>query len=54
MPKFAANLTMLYADSAFLDRFARAHASGFRFVEYLFPYRTRSRARWHARWRKTI
>lgn len=38
MPKFAANLTMLYADSAFLDRFARAHASGFRFVEYLFPY----------------
>ena len=29
MPKFAANLTMLYTDSPFLDRFARAKASGF-------------------------
>ncbi len=38
MPKFAANLTMLYTDSPFLERFARAQASGFRFVEYLFPY----------------
>ncbi len=38
MPKLAANLTMLYADSPFLDRFARARASGFRYVEYLFPY----------------
>lgn len=38
MPKFAANLTMLYTDSPFLDRFARARASGFHFVEYLFPY----------------
>jgi len=38
MPNFAANLTMLYTDSQFLDRFARAKQSGFRFVEYLFPY----------------
>ncbi len=38
MPKFAANLTMLYGDSPFLARFGRAKASGFRFVEYLFPY----------------
>jgi hydroxypyruvate isomerase len=38
MPNFAANLTMLYPDSRFLDRFARARASGFRFIEYLFPY----------------
>ena len=38
MPKFAANLTMLYTDSPFQDRFARARASGFRYVEYLFPY----------------
>jgi len=38
MPTFAANLTMLYPDSPFLERFARARASGFRFVEYLFPY----------------
>ena len=38
MPKLAAYLTMLYTDSPFLDRFARASASGFRYVEYLFPY----------------
>ncbi len=38
MPKFAANLSMLYTDSPFLERFARARASGFRHVEYLFPY----------------
>lgn len=38
MPKFAANLTMLYTDSPFLARFGRAQASGFRYVEYLFPY----------------
>src|SRR5512136_1849915 len=38
MPKFSANLTMLYPDSPFLDRFARARASGFQYIEYLFPY----------------
>jgi len=38
MPTFAANLSMLYPDSPFLDRFDRARASGFRFVEYIFPY----------------
>ncbi len=38
MPKFAANLTMLYTDSTFLERFSRARAFGFRYVEYLFPY----------------
>ncbi len=38
MPRFAANLTMLYTDSPFLDRFQRARASGFRCIEYLFPY----------------
>ncbi|MBI5301808.1 MAG: hydroxypyruvate isomerase [Chloroflexi bacterium] len=38
MPKFAANLTMLYTDSPFLERFERAKASGFHFIEYLFPY----------------
>lgn len=38
MPKFAANLTMLYADSPFPARFGRASASGFRYVEYMFPY----------------
>ena len=38
MPKFAANLTMLFAELPFLDRFAAANAAGFSGVEYLFPY----------------
>ena len=44
MPKFAANLTMLYTDSPFLERFDRAKASGFHFVEYLFPYEHETRS----------
>jgi hydroxypyruvate isomerase len=38
MPKFAANLTMLFTEMPFLDRFAAAKAAGFMGVEYLFPY----------------
>ncbi len=38
MPQFAANLSMMYAERGFLDRFAAAAADGFRAVEYLFPY----------------
>jgi hydroxypyruvate isomerase len=38
MPKFAANLSFLFADAAFPARFQRAAAAGFRGVEYLFPY----------------
>ena len=38
MPKLAANLTMLYNEVDFLDRFEAAAKSGFRGVEYLFPY----------------
>ncbi len=38
MPKFAANLTMLYNEHVFLDRFAAARADGFEAVEFLFPY----------------
>jgi hydroxypyruvate isomerase len=38
MPKFAANLTMLFTELPFLDRFAAARAAGFHAVEYLFPY----------------
>ena len=38
MPKFAANLTMLFDELPFLDRFAAAKAAGFSGVEYLFPY----------------
>lgn len=38
MPKFAANLTMLFTELDFLDRFAAARAAGFDAVEFLFPY----------------
>jgi hydroxypyruvate isomerase len=38
MPKFAANLSMLYPELDFLDRFEAAARDGFRAVEYLFPY----------------
>ncbi len=38
MPKFAANLTMLFTDLPFLDRFEAAARAGFRAVEYMFPY----------------
>jgi 2-dehydrotetronate isomerase len=38
MPRFAANLSMLYNEHGFLDRFAAAAADGFQAVEYLFPY----------------
>ncbi len=38
MPKFAANLTMLFAEVPFLDRFERAAAAGFDAVEFQFPY----------------
>ena len=38
MPKFDANLTMLFTDVEFLGRFERASRAGFKAVEYLFPY----------------
>lgn len=38
MPRFAANLSMLYPELAFLDRFEAAARDGFQAVEYLFPY----------------
>lgn len=38
MPKFAANLSMMFNEVAFLDRFAAASSAGFKGVEYLFPY----------------
>ena len=38
MPVFSANLSMMYKEHEFLDRFAAAARDGFRFVEYLFPY----------------
>ena len=38
MPKLAANLTMLFGEVDFLERFEAAAAAGFAAVEYLFPY----------------
>lgn len=38
MPRFAANLTMLFNEVPLLDRFEKAAAAGFTGVEYLFPY----------------
>ncbi len=38
MPRFAANLSMLYPEHDFVDRFAAAARDGFAAVEYLFPY----------------
>lgn len=38
MPKLAANLTMLWNELDFLERFGAAQRAGFTAVEYLFPY----------------
>jgi hydroxypyruvate isomerase len=38
MPRFAANLTMLFTEYPFLERFDRAAEAGFTAVEFLFPY----------------
>jgi len=38
MPKLAANLSLLFPELPFLERFAAAARAGFRYVEYQFPY----------------
>src|SRR3974377_847558 len=38
MPKFAANLSMMFNEVPFLDRFSTAAECGFKCVEFLFPY----------------
>ncbi|WP_077000962.1 hydroxypyruvate isomerase [Variovorax sp. KK3] len=38
MPRFAANLTMLFSELPFMERFEAAAKAGFKAVEYLFPY----------------
>ncbi|MCE1163440.1 MAG: hydroxypyruvate isomerase [Thiomonas sp.] len=38
MPRFAANLTMLFTEEPFIDRFESAAKAGFKAVEFLFPY----------------
>lgn len=44
MPRFAANLSMLYNEHTFIDRFAAAARDGFQAVEYLFPYALEAQA----------
>lgn len=38
MPKFAANLSLMFEEVSFLERFAVARSAGFDAVEFLFPY----------------
>ena len=38
MPQFAANLTLLFNEVPFLERFEKASQAGFKAVEFLFPY----------------
>ena len=38
MPRFAANLSMMFTEWPFLDRFDAAAQAGFSAVEFLFPY----------------
>ena len=38
MPKFSANLTMMFNEVDFLERFSKASIAGFKTVEYMFPY----------------
>ncbi len=38
MPRFAANLSLMFTELPFMERFGAARAAGFRAVEYLFPY----------------
>jgi len=38
MPKLAANVSTLFPELGFLERFAAAAGAGFRYVEYQFPY----------------
>ena len=38
MPRFAANISMLFAELPYLERFAAAARAGFDAVEIMFPY----------------
>ena len=38
MPKFAANLSMMFTEFDFCDRFEAAASCGFKAVEFLWPY----------------
>ena len=43
MPRFAANLTMMFTELPFLSRFAAAEEAGFDAVEFSVPLRVRQR-----------
>jgi hydroxypyruvate isomerase len=47
MPRFSANLSLLYADLPFLERFYAAKADGFEVVECQFPYESMTGAKLH-------
>lgn len=53
MPVFAANLSMLFTEADFMDRFRLAREAGFTGVEYLFPYEwpASGQVHWMSRWR---
>ena len=53
MPRFAANLTMLFTERPLLERPAAARAAGFDAVEVLFPYEAEPGA-WHAALRSAM
>lgn len=38
MPRFSANLSLLFTEVDFMDRFGKAARAGFKAVEYMFPY----------------
>jgi hydroxypyruvate isomerase len=38
MPEFCANLTTMFNETDFLERFERANKAGFKYVEFMFPY----------------
>ncbi|MDQ6744604.1 MAG: hydroxypyruvate isomerase [Actinomycetota bacterium] len=44
MPRFAANLSFLFGEEPFLERFAAAREAGFEAVEYMFPYEEEAEA----------
>jgi len=47
MPRFSANLSLLYADLPFLERFHAAKADGFEVVECQFPYESMTGVKLH-------
>ena len=53
MPRLAANLSMMFNEVPFLERFTAARKAGFEGVEFLFPYEfpaaeLRSRRMWRS------